>query len=203
MVGDAGDPLLQPATLPGVGASLLNMPLQEQLKLMQQGGALPVVPPLVLNGVPMPAAPAAPARSPQGAGGRKKAARGSVARPSDREATKGTTSSSNRSLSSKFRGVCWNRKNKRWQAAINSGGARPRACSRVPPGPRTRGCGERAGGPARAQHTRTRARTHTHTHTDNPTHPRHPSPPPPNKTTPRQVPIPGVVYRRGRGRDGL
>ncbi|PNH06532.1 AP2-like ethylene-responsive transcription factor SNZ [Tetrabaena socialis] len=27
-----------------------------------------------------------------------------------------------RALSSKFRGVCWNRKNKRWQAAINTGG---------------------------------------------------------------------------------
>ncbi|KAG2498520.1 hypothetical protein HYH03_003771 [Edaphochlamys debaryana] len=30
--------------------------------------------------------------------------------------------SSDKPLSSKFRGVCWNRKNRRWQAAINSGG---------------------------------------------------------------------------------
>ncbi|WIA32435.1 hypothetical protein OEZ86_003257 [Tetradesmus obliquus] len=28
----------------------------------------------------------------------------------------------NKQLSSRFRGVCWNKKNKRWQAAINSGG---------------------------------------------------------------------------------
>ncbi|KAF6261340.1 hypothetical protein COO60DRAFT_1636923 [Scenedesmus sp. NREL 46B-D3] len=32
------------------------------------------------------------------------------------------TASSKKQLTSKFRGVCWNKKNKRWQAAINSGG---------------------------------------------------------------------------------
>jgi hypothetical protein len=113
-----------PAPLPGLGASLLNMPLQEQLKLMQQGGALPVAAPLVLNGAAGGVAGGSPP-SPSGAAGRKKPQRGSVARPSAREPTKGTTSSSNRPLSSKFRGVCWNRKNKRWQAAINSGGEQP------------------------------------------------------------------------------
>eukprot|EP00879_Flechtneria_rotunda_P002266 GHRR01002457.1.p1 GENE.GHRR01002457.1~~GHRR01002457.1.p1 ORF type:complete len:961 (+),score=474.22 GHRR01002457.1:588-3470(+) len=35
---------------------------------------------------------------------------------------KGNTSSGNKQLSSRYRGVCWNKKNKRWQAAINSGG---------------------------------------------------------------------------------
>eukprot|EP00197_Chlamydomonas_leiostraca_P016015 CAMPEP_0202884360 /NCGR_PEP_ID=MMETSP1391-20130828/40848_1 /ASSEMBLY_ACC=CAM_ASM_000867 /TAXON_ID=1034604 /ORGANISM="Chlamydomonas leiostraca, Strain SAG 11-49" /LENGTH=84 /DNA_ID=CAMNT_0049567533 /DNA_START=136 /DNA_END=387 /DNA_ORIENTATION=+ len=34
--------------------------------------------------------------------------------------TKAVAVSSNKPLTSKFRGVCWNRKNKRWQAAINS-----------------------------------------------------------------------------------
>ncbi|KAI8465531.1 MAG: hypothetical protein J3K34DRAFT_525267 [Monoraphidium minutum] len=122
MVGDAGGPTGLAPQLPGLGSSLLNMPLQEQLRLLHAGGLgqLPAVAPLVLNG----AGPAPPA--PAGGGGaaaaRRKPQRGSVARPSEREATKGTTSSSNRPLSSKFRGVCWNRKNKRWQAAINSGG---------------------------------------------------------------------------------
>ncbi|WIA12305.1 hypothetical protein OEZ85_012361 [Tetradesmus obliquus] len=37
-------------------------------------------------------------------------------------ATKQFTASSRKQLTSKFRGVCWNKKNKRWQAAINSGG---------------------------------------------------------------------------------
>uniref|UniRef100_A0A383WJV0 AP2/ERF domain-containing protein n=1 Tax=Tetradesmus obliquus TaxID=3088 RepID=A0A383WJV0_TETOB len=37
-------------------------------------------------------------------------------------ATKQFTASSKKQLTSKFRGVCWNKKNKRWQAAINSGG---------------------------------------------------------------------------------
>mmetsp|Transcript_25523 Transcript_25523/g.55548 ORF Transcript_25523/g.55548 Transcript_25523/m.55548 type:complete len:630 (-) Transcript_25523:1007-2896(-) len=36
--------------------------------------------------------------------------------------TKAIAVSSNKPLTSKFRGVCWNKKNKRWQAAINSSG---------------------------------------------------------------------------------
>ncbi|GAX81132.1 hypothetical protein CEUSTIGMA_g8566.t1 [Chlamydomonas eustigma] len=43
----------------------------------------------------------------------------------DRTHTQGTKAfavSSNKPLTSKFRGVCWNKKNKRWQAAINSSG---------------------------------------------------------------------------------
>ncbi|GIL82301.1 hypothetical protein Vretifemale_11228, partial [Volvox reticuliferus] len=36
--------------------------------------------------------------------------------------TKAVAVSSNKQLTSKFRGVCWNKKNKRWQAAINSSG---------------------------------------------------------------------------------
>ncbi|KAG1667233.1 hypothetical protein FOA52_009798 [Chlamydomonas sp. UWO 241] len=36
--------------------------------------------------------------------------------------TKGFSASTNKKLTSKFRGVCWNKKNKRWQAAINSSG---------------------------------------------------------------------------------
>ena len=32
------------------------------------------------------------------------------------------TASSRKQLTSRFRGVCWNKKNKRWQAAINSSG---------------------------------------------------------------------------------
>lgn len=115
--------------LPGLGAALLNMPLQEQLKLMQQvaGGAgslLGSMPPHV----PILPAPDVSATPPPGGvdfgsgPGSGKKQRGSVARASARDPTKGTTTSSNKQLSSKFRGVCWNRKNKRWQAAINSGG---------------------------------------------------------------------------------
>lgn len=36
--------------------------------------------------------------------------------------TKAVSQSTNKPLSSRFRGVCWNKKNKRWQAAINSSG---------------------------------------------------------------------------------
>lgn len=36
--------------------------------------------------------------------------------------TKAFAVSSNKKLTSRFRGVCWNKKNKRWQAAINSSG---------------------------------------------------------------------------------
>lgn len=109
-VGDA------PPPLPGLGAALLNMPLQELMQHAAGAGALPMAMPLAL-----PAAGAAPDGS--STPPRKKTQRGSVAKASEREPTKGTTTSSNRPLSSKFRGVCWNRKNKRWQAAINSGGA--------------------------------------------------------------------------------
>lgn len=178
MVGAAGGPQLQPAPLPGVGASLLNMPLQEQLRMMQQGGALPAAPPLVLSGAPPAGPPAgAPAPSPAPTG-RKKAQRGTVARASEREATKGTTSSSNRPLSSRFRGVCWNRKNKRWQAAINSGGALSllarTACAR------RAACGERRPGHTRAPPSNPPSPPLTRQRTTAP-------------TTGRQVPVPRVV----------
>jgi hypothetical protein len=44
------------------------------------------------------------------------------ARASEHKPTKGVTKSTNKPLSSRFRGVTWNRKNKRWQASINIGG---------------------------------------------------------------------------------
>ncbi len=110
----------------GLPEGLLNMPLQEQLRLLQ--GLDPNALPLFADAD----AAAAAATPPSGGGGRRRkggaaAARRAavVVRCSDREPTKGTANSTNKPLSSKFRGVCWNRKNKRWQAAINSGGALP------------------------------------------------------------------------------
>jgi len=120
-----------PAGMLGLDNPLLNMPLQQQLQMMQQGMLSPIEPLMMqpqnqfaVGGGDDEAA----ASPPSGGRGRKTPAQQRPAattpvRHSDREPTKGLATSTNKPLSSKFRGVCWNRKNRRWQAAINSGGA--------------------------------------------------------------------------------
>jgi hypothetical protein len=79
-----------------------------------------------------PSAAASPTLSPHNRGGLGTAAAGAgtprvkgqgvVAEPSSLPGTKAVTHTSNKALSSRFRGVCWNKKNRRWQAAINASG---------------------------------------------------------------------------------
>jgi hypothetical protein len=107
-----------PPLLDGVGTSLLNLPLQEQLRLMQEAQLL------------QPGQLATPEPTPRGAGGSKGKSK------SKNKSKAGDDGSAGKPLSSRYRGVCWNRKNKRWQAAINCGGASSRpALTVVSPGP--------------------------------------------------------------------
>ena len=120
------------AGLPGINASLLDARLSTQLRAV--AGAVGAAAAAAAAGADDAPAPAKRKRAPRprsraaagGAGGApaappKPRPRAEVV-ASVREPTKGVTQSTNKALSSRFRGVCWNRKNRRWQAAINVGG---------------------------------------------------------------------------------
>lgn len=111
----------------GLGAMVLNFPDQAAALMHQAEHTRGAERPPMRTVVTSPTAAATTTAvcqggSSAGANPAPRTSSGEDVHGSSTEGPKGTQAAAQRPLSSKYRGVCWNRKNRRWQAAINSGG---------------------------------------------------------------------------------